>query len=228
MVSSWLHYTKTHSNPVTTEHIRDRSRNPSATQVREGAGTMTSPPFMLKHKNVVYSALPHKWNIIICSELPLQINLLIPMLFKSSPETVCEQTCLKIIKTRQRSQYSKICSYPDLCQGQNKTMALSDKATKIYRLTRKEYDKMLNDSITARYKKASNNIKKKINATGIWKYFWKALKKRQANGGINCLISQKDHKENFQNNPAVCLINPAKNKLPKISKVILDKINKKT
>ena len=87
---------------------------------------------------------------------------------------------------------------------------------------------MLNDSITARYKKASNNIKKKINATGIWKYFWKALKKRQANGGINCLISQKDHKENFQNNPAVCLINPAKNKLPKISKVILDKINKKT
>lgn len=46
-------------------------------------------------------------------------------------------------------------------------MALSDKATKIYRLTRKEYDKMLNDSITARYKKASNNIKKKINATGI-------------------------------------------------------------
>ena len=102
MVSSWLHYTKTHSNPVTTEHIRDRSRNPSATQVREGAGTMTSPPFMLKHKNVVYSALPHKWNIIICSELPLQINLLIPMLFKSSLETVCEQTCLKIIKTRQR------------------------------------------------------------------------------------------------------------------------------
>ena len=73
---------------------------------------------------------------------------------------------------------------------------------------------MLNDSITARYKKASNNIKKKINATGIWKYFWKALKKRQANGGINCLISQKDHKENFQNNTAVCLINPAKKQTP--------------
>ena len=107
-------------------------------------------------------------------------------------------------------------------------MTLSDNATKIYRLTRKEYDKILNDSITTRYKKASNNIKKKINATGIWKYFWKALKKKQANGGINCLISQKDHKENFQNNPAVCLINHAKNKLPKISKVILDKINKKT
>ena len=107
-------------------------------------------------------------------------------------------------------------------------MTLSDNATKIYRKTRKEYDKILNDSITTRYKKASNNIKKKINATGIWKYFWKALKKKQANGGINCLISQKDHKENFQNNPAVCLINHAKNKLPKISKVILDKINKKT
>ena len=36
----------------------------------------------------------------------------------------------------------------------------------------------------------------------------------------------KDHKENFQNNPTVRLINPAKNELGKISKVILDRINK--
>ena len=35
----------------------------------------------------------------------------------------------------------------------------------------------------------------------------------------------KDHKENFQNNPTVRLINPAKNEIGRISKVILDKIN---
>ena len=48
----------------------------------------------------------------------------------------------------------------------------------------------------------------------------------QANGENNCFISLKDHKENLQNNPTVRLINPAKNKLGKISKVIFDKINK--
>ena len=36
------------------------------------------------------------------------------------------------------------------------------------------------------------------------------------------------HKENFQNNPTVRLINPAKNKLGKINKFVLDKINKNT
>ena len=35
----------------------------------------------------------------------------------------------------------------------------------------------------------------------------------------------KDHKDNFQNNPTTRLINPAKNEIGRISKVILDKIN---
>ena len=42
----------------------------------------------------------------------------------------------------------------------------------------------------------------------------------------NCFILLKDHKENFQNNPTARLINHAKNKLGKISKVILNRINK--
>ena len=41
----------------------------------------------------------------------------------------------------------------------------------------------------------------------------------------NCFFILKDHKENFQNNPTVRLINPAKNDIGRISKVILDKIN---
>ena len=35
----------------------------------------------------------------------------------------------------------------------------------------------------------------------------------------------KDHKPNFQNNPIVRLLNPAKNELSRISKTILNKIN---
>ena len=40
-----------------------------------------------------------------------------------------------------------------------------------------------------------------------------------------CFFTLKDHKENFQNNPTVRLINSAKKEIGRISKVILDKIN---
>ena len=40
-----------------------------------------------------------------------------------------------------------------------------------------------------------------------------------------CFVTLKDHKDNFQNNPTTRLINPAKNELGRISKVILEKIN---
>ena len=42
-------------------------------------------------------------------------------------------------------------------KASNKTMTLRDKTRNIYHLTREEYEKMLNNSITATYKKASNN-----------------------------------------------------------------------
>ena len=45
------------------------------------------------------------------------------------------------------------------------------------------------------------------------------------NGKQNCFITLKDRKPNFQNNPTVRLLNPAKNELRQISKTILDKIN---
>ena len=41
----------------------------------------------------------------------------------------------------------------------------------------------------------------------------------------NSFITIKDHKENFYNHPTVRLISPAKNKLVRISKLILGKIN---
>ena len=51
-------------------------------------------------------------------------------------------------------------------KASNKTTTFADKTANIYRLTKEEYDQILNDSITATYKKVSNSIKKKINAAG--------------------------------------------------------------
>ena len=52
-----------------------------------------------------------------------------------------------------------------------------------------------------------------------------ALHRLDINEKRNCFFTFKDHKENFQDNPTVRLINPAKNEIVRISKVISDKIN---
>ena len=53
------------------------------------------------------------------------------------------------------------------------------------------------------------------------------IKRMETNEEGNSFITIKDHKENFVNHPTVRLINPAKNELGRISKLILDKISKK-
>ena len=53
------------------------------------------------------------------------------------------------------------------------------------------------------------------------------LDRMDINSKNTCFITLKDHKENFLNNPTVRLINPAKNELGRISKAILDHINKR-
>ena len=77
-------------------------------------------------------------------------------------------------------------------KASNKTVTFADKTTNIHHLTREEYEKILNDSITAAYKKGSNNIKKKINATEKQVFRNnKVLKRTQTNGENNYFISQK-------------------------------------
>ena len=84
------------------------------------------------------------------------------------------------------------------------------------------------NSITSTYKKANNSIKKQINMTGKNLMRDKeVIKRMETNEDGNRFITIKDHNENFDNHPTVRLINPAKNELGRISKLILDKINKK-
>ena len=51
------------------------------------------------------------------------------------------------------------------------------------------------------------------------------VKRLHINDDINCFVTMKDHKENFEIKPSVRLINSAKSEFERISIVILDKIN---
>ena len=85
---------------------------------------------------------------------------------------------------------------------------------------------MINNAITAKYKKASNNIKKPINIDR--KQILKnkeVLNRFEKNIENNIFITLIDHKENFNKNPTGRLINPAKNEFGDISEAILDTAN---
>ena len=117
-----------------------------------------------------------------------------------------------------------------LIQQSSKTLTPADKTSNMYRISKEEYNKMRRNAITSTYKKANENIKKRINEKGkeiVKKSFDNIIDRMDINAESNCYITIKDHKENFLNHPKVRLINPAKNELGRISKTILDNINMK-
>ena len=108
----------------------------------------------------------------------------------------------------------------------NTTLTPADKTTNYYRLTKEEYNRLKMNAITASYKKGDTKMKETIDKEGS-KFAKKAgvLERMHVNGTNACFVTLKDHKDNFTNNPKTRLINPAKNEIGRISKVILDKIN---
>ena len=86
-----------------------------------------------------------------------------------------------------------------------KTMTFTDKTNSMYRLSKDQYNMLLNNFITSTYKKSNNNIKKIISISG--RNFLKDKEVLQR-------IDIDDHKEKsqrkLQNNPSVRLVNPAK------------------
>ena len=112
----------------------------------------------------------------------------------------------------------------------DKTLTFADKSSNMYRLTKEEYLKMWTNVITSTYIKTNSNIKKRIDIKGkqiMENVDKEILDRMDINSKNTCFITLKDHKENFLNNPTVRLINPAKNELGRISKAILDNINKR-
>lgn len=103
----------------------------------------------------------------------------------------------------------------------------ADKTNNVYEMTPTDHEKLLADNITKTYKKAPQKLEKSINleAKSIAESY-------KLSDRIDCIaktpayITLKDHKENFDNNPSCRLINPSKNELGKISKSILERVNK--
>ena len=113
-------------------------------------------------------------------------------------------------------------------QTSKKTLTPADKTSNMYRLNENDYQNLLRNAITTRYKKANGNIGTKINKESP-KFAKQAniLDKIEINGTGNSFITLKDHKKNFTNHPSTRLINPSKNGIGGISKHILDRINSK-
>ena len=113
---------------------------------------------------------------------------------------------IKFRQTRNHFQ-KKINKDIQLIKSSDKTVTFADKKKYIYRLTKAEYDYLINNAITSKYKNASNNIKKQINIDE--KQILKnreVLSRLEINGENNNFITLKDHKENFNNKSVVFFV----------------------
>ena len=112
-------------------------------------------------------------------------------------------------------------------RASNKTLTAADKTSNIYRLSKKEYSRLLQNAIASEYKKTDKRTATNINKEGI-KHTREAnvTDRIKINDTSSSFITLKDHKENFLNRPTIKLLNPAKNEIGRISKHILQNINK--
>ena len=104
----------------------------------------------------------------------------------------------------------------------------ADKTSDFYKLDKTQHDKLLRDSITTTYKKASTDAANIIDSQA--KSMAQELNIDNRTEQIakqQAFITLKDHKGNFANHPTCRLINPAKSELGKVSKQILHNINSK-
>ena len=91
-----------------------------------------------------------------------------------------------------------------------------------------EHNKLLKENVIKTYKKAPEKLQKSINleaksiATNL-----KLSDRIQKLAGAPAYTTLEDHKENFRSKPSCRLINPPKNEIGKISKIVLERINKK-
>ena len=102
----------------------------------------------------------------------------------------------------------------------------ADKTTNFYRMDAPTYIDLLQKNITKTYKKVAPDIMNPIDLEAKC-----IAKKLQLDDHVNAtskceaFINLKDHKPNFANNPTCRLINPARSKIGKVSKQILNRIN---
>ena len=103
-----------------------------------------------------------------------------------------------------------------------------DKSDNLYKIDTNEYKKKLIENVSKEYKKVSRSEVDKVNkeAAKIADEL-KIADRIDVYKETSPFITLKDHKENFENKPTFRLINPAKSNIGKISKQLLEKINKR-
>ena len=103
----------------------------------------------------------------------------------------------------------------------------ADKTRNFYELSKAEYDKLYTENVTKTYKIDENSTYESINTEAK-----DIAKNLDLDERVECMakkpafITLKDHKTDFENNPKCRLINPAKSEIGKISKKLLENINK--
>ena len=107
------------------------------------------------------------------------------------------------------------------------TIIPADKSSNFYQLSTEEYTNLITKSITSDYKKTTDQAKNDVDktSTAIAQSLQLAERVEQYQTSP-AYVLLKDHKTNFRSNPECRLINPAKTDLGKISKQILERINK--
>ncbi len=143
-----------------------------------------------------------------------------------------EDDMMKMIESVQgKRAYSKFQETlrQDIRKIRNSTKMLipADKTRNLYELDKSKYDKLLEQNITKSYKCTSETAYADINmeAKAIAEELniddrMEVMAKKEA------FISLKDHKENFENTLPCRLINPAKSEMGRVSKKIIEAINK--
>lgn len=112
-------------------------------------------------------------------------------------------------------------------RSSNDLLIPADKTSNHYKLSHNKYTQLLNNNVTKDYKKAKDKV-----ISDIKKESQAIVKKLEIDDRVMkttevpAFITLKDHKDNFANNPSCRLINPMKPEIGKISKQILERINK--
>ena len=102
----------------------------------------------------------------------------------------------------------------------------ADKTTNLYKVEKEDYERLLRNNITQKYKKVECSVMSAINSEAkaiVTKLNLEDRIEQMANKAA--FVTLKDHKENFTSAPQCRLINPAKSEIGKVSKKILGEIN---
>ena len=128
-------------------------------------------------------------------------------------------------KTRSKFQ-NKLKSDVLKINESNEIIVAADKTNNMYKMSYENYDKLLSENITQKYKKEKHQT-----AASIVNECKSIAKKLHIENRLRptiekpAFITIKDHKENFENNMKCRLINPTKTEIGRVSKYILERIN---